>query len=149
MATATTSPKLSVTPTAEELEAAAAANGTVEVVGGALISGGIQYGVYRDGVLEPSDGLSAKVDFMTGKPINSPPFVEGTAMYTPEGKEPIKTVAKKQVRTRVKTAENIDLANAMTEDEEAAQLAAEEAANAPAEPAEPPPEEPPAPTPAP
>jgi hypothetical protein len=139
MATAPATPKLSAVPLAAEVEAAAAAAGTPEVVGGSLIAGGVQWGTYRDGVLVPADNLAQTVDFMTGLPLKPNPIIEGAAAYVAEGKDPVKLAAKKAVRTAKKTAEAIDAANAMSPEEEAAQQAAEDAANAP----------PPAPAPAP
>lgn len=141
MATAPT-PKLSAVPTQAEVEAAAALNGTPEVVGGSLIAGGVQWGTYRDGVLVPADNLAQHVDFMTGLRLKPNPIIEGAAAYVAEGKDPVKLVAKKAVRTKVKTDEAVAEANAMTAEEEAAQVAAEEAAAMPPAPA-------PAPAPAP
>jgi len=125
---------LSSTPTHDELEAAAALNGETQVVGGALIAGGVQFGIYRDGVLVPDDSLRQKVDFTTGLVIKPVPAVEGASLYETQAHEPVKMAAKKAVRTRVKTQESIDEANALTEEEEAAQVALEEAAAQPPEP---------------
>jgi len=120
--------KLSPVPTAEELEAAAALNGDVQVVGGSLIAGGVQFGTYRDGVLVAADDLAQKVDYVTGKLLNKAAPIEGAPLYVAAGKEPVKTVAKKQVRTKDRTEEEIAKANAMDEEEAAAQKSAEEAA---------------------
>ena len=83
--------------------------------------------------------MAQKVNFETGLVIGRQPAIEGASLYDTQAHEPVKLAAKKSVRQRVKTQEDIDAANALSEDEESAQVAAEEAAKAPAEPADPPP----------
>lgn len=136
-------PKLSAVPTHEELEAAAAEAGEVHVVGGALIAGGVRFGTYRDGKVVADEALAQHVDFQTGKVLRPRVPIEGASTYVAEGKEPVKLAAKRAARSHKKTQEEIDKANAMSEEEEAAQVEAEEAA------ANPPPAEAPAPAPAP
>lgn len=125
--TTTTTAKLSPVPTAEELEAVAGMHGETQVVGGSLISGGVQFGTYRNGTLVPADDLAQKVDYATGNLIKPPPIIEGAPMYVAEGKDPVKLEAKRQVRTKDRTQEEIDKANAMSEPQEAAQQQAEDA----------------------
>ena len=128
-------PKLTTASTPEEVEAAAADNGEVQVVGGTLIAGGVRWGTYRDGKLVPADDLAQNVDFMTGKVRKPKPVVEGGSAYDDTGHEPVKLAAKKAVRTKTKTDEAVAAANALSDEEEAEVVAAEEAAANPPAPA--------------